>query len=130
MDGNRPTGLMLSNRSYEVVKWVVAILLPASGALYFGLGDLWNLPRVTEVVGTISLVSTFLGIILGVSTRTYNSLEDSSNDLRPADVYDGVITFETNENGAVVASMQLLNLENPEDMADQSEALFRIDRAE
>ena len=63
---------MLDNKTYDILKWIALIFLPALGALYFGLSKIWGLPYGVEVVGTISLFDTFLGALLGISTLTYN----------------------------------------------------------
>ena len=63
---------MLSNRAYDILKWIAQIVLPALGALYFGLSSIWGLPYGEEVVGTIAVIDTFLGALLGISTAQYN----------------------------------------------------------
>lgn len=62
----------MSNKTYDVLKWVAQILLPALATLYFALSKVWNLPLAEEVVGTISAVDIFLGAILGISSVQYN----------------------------------------------------------
>ena len=62
----------MSNKTYDILKWVALVMLPAVGALYFGLSQVWGLPYGEEIVGTISVIDTFLGALLGVSTATYN----------------------------------------------------------
>lgn len=62
----------MSNKSYDFWKKVAQIYLPALGTLYFALAGIWNLPLAEQVVGTITAVDTFLGIILGISTAEYN----------------------------------------------------------
>ena len=59
---------ILTNKTYDVLKWVALILLPAMGALYFGLAGIWNFPYGEQVVGTITVIDTFLGAILGISS--------------------------------------------------------------
>lgn len=63
----------LSNRMYDILKWVAQIALPASGTFYFALGQLWQWPSVTEVVGTITAVDVFLGALLGLANRQYKN---------------------------------------------------------
>lgn len=63
---------MLSNKVYDVLKWVALYLLPALGTLYFALAGIWAFPYGEEVVGTITAVDTFLGVLLGISTAQYN----------------------------------------------------------
>ena len=64
--------MKLSNKMYDVLKWVAMYLLPATGTLYFALAGIWNLPYGEQVVGTITAVDTFLGVLLGISTMKYN----------------------------------------------------------
>ena len=67
--------MKLSNKVYDVLKWIAMYLLPAVGTLYFALSGIWGFPCGEQVVGTITAVDTFLGVILGISTATYNKLE-------------------------------------------------------
>lgn len=62
----------MSNKTYDVLKWIAQIFLPALGTLYFGLAKIWNLPYSEEIVGTITAVDLFLGALLGISTLEYN----------------------------------------------------------
>ena len=62
----------MSNKTYDVLKWIAQIFLPALGTLYFGLAKIWNLPYPEEIVGTITAVDLFLGALLGISTLEYN----------------------------------------------------------
>ena len=64
---------------YDVLKWVAQYLLPALGTLYFALAGTWNLPYGEEVVGTITAVDTFLGVVLGISTAQYNKKQTGSS---------------------------------------------------
>ena len=65
----------MSNKTYDVLKFIAQILLPALGTLYFALASIWNLPYGEQVVGTISAVDAFLGALLGISTKKYNEGE-------------------------------------------------------
>lgn len=66
----------MSNKVYDVLKWIAQLLLPALGTLYFALAGIWNFPYAEEVVGTITAVDTFLGVLLGISTINYNKKND------------------------------------------------------
>lgn len=63
---------MMSNKVYDVMKWIAMYLIPAVGTLYFALAGIWNFPYGEEIVGTLTAVDTFLGVILGISTSKYN----------------------------------------------------------
>ena len=66
----------MSNRVYDILKWIALVVLPALSALYIGLGQFWNIPYPNEISGTIMLIDTFLGTILGISSIRYaNQLE-------------------------------------------------------
>lgn len=64
--------MKFNNQTYDFLKWIAQILLPALGTLYFALSKIWGFPFATEVVGTISALDVFLGAILGISTMNYN----------------------------------------------------------
>ena len=61
----------MSNKTYDVLKFIAQIVLPAIGALYFGLAGIWGFPYAEQIVGTITVIDTFLGTILGISTASY-----------------------------------------------------------
>ena len=63
--------MKLSNKMYDSLKWVAMYLLPALGTLYFALSGIWGLPYGEQIVGTITAVDTFLGVILGISSNQY-----------------------------------------------------------
>ena len=68
---------MLSNKTYDILKWIAQFLLPALGTLYFALAGIWGFPYGEQVVGTITAVDTFLGVILGISTAQYNKNDNT-----------------------------------------------------
>lgn len=71
---------MLSNKAYDVLKWIALYLLPAAGTLYFALAGIWSFPYGEEIVGTITAIDTFLGVLLGISTAQYNKAGTSEPD--------------------------------------------------
>lgn len=64
--------MKLSNQVYDVLKWVTTVVLPALGTLYFALSGIWGFPYGEQIVGTITAIVTFLGVILGISTYNHN----------------------------------------------------------
>lgn len=64
--------MVMSNKTYDILKWIAMYLLPAIGTLYFALAGIWGLPYGEQIVGTITAVDTFLGVLLGISTAKYN----------------------------------------------------------
>lgn len=63
----------MSNKVYDVLKWIAQIALPALGTLYFALAKIWGFPYGEEIVGTISAVDVFLGALLGIASNKYYS---------------------------------------------------------
>lgn len=64
--------MKLSNKTYDVLKFVTQIVLPALATLYSALASIWGFPYGTEIVGTISAIDIFMGAMLGISTMEYN----------------------------------------------------------
>lgn len=65
----------MSNKVYDILKYVAQIVLPAMGTLYFALAGIWGFPYGEQIVGTITAVDTFLGVVLGISNYNYNKGE-------------------------------------------------------
>ena len=80
--------MVFGDKAYKVLKWIALYLLPALGTLYFALASIWGFPYGEQVVGTITAVDTFIGVLLGISTHNYNgdgtlvvNTDDPSKDL-------------------------------------------------
>ena len=68
--------MKMSNKVYDVMKFIAQILLPAMGTLYFALAGIWGFPYGEAVVGTITAIDAFVGAILGISTSSYNKTQE------------------------------------------------------
>lgn len=62
----------MKNKTYDILKFIAQIILPAIATLYFALATIWGLPLAEEVVGTITAIDLFLGTLLGLSSISYN----------------------------------------------------------
>ena len=71
--------MKMSNKVYDVLKYIAQIVLPALATLWAALGKIWGWPLVAEITATICAVDAFLGALLQISTNKYNA--DQSEDL-------------------------------------------------
>ena len=62
--------MILNNKIYTALKWILAVAVAPTIALITGLGELYKFDT-TIIVGTISLVASFLGALLGISNYNY-----------------------------------------------------------
>ena len=112
------TGFTFSGKLYEFLKWAVLIALPAFSSLYFGLSEIYNWSNATQVVGTLALVTTFLGVLLGVSTKNFNSSDAK---------YDGVIDMQVDPStGKLIYGLELND--DVSTLVDKSQVMFKLDR--
>lgn len=109
--------LLFGNTTYDKLKFLAQILLPAVGTLYFALADIWGLPKAQEVVGTIVAVDAFLGVLLGLSSRAYNNSDAP---------YDGEIKILEAPDGNKVMDAQLSDIEDPSDIDKKDKLVFRV----
>jgi hypothetical protein len=82
----------MTSKTYDNLKWIAQYLLPALGTLYFALAGIWNFPYAEQVVGTITALDTFLGVILGISNAKYveeNSDTGIAEEAKAEDVEEG-----------------------------------------
>lgn len=61
----------MNNKIYDILKWVALVGLYAVATLVNGLGEIWSIPMTDEIVKTINLLGTVLGIVLGISSVNY-----------------------------------------------------------
>lgn len=109
---------LLSNHSYDRLKWITTIVLPGLAALYLGLSQIWGFPYTEEIAATITVVNTFLGILLGVSTKKYNDSEDR---------YDGNLTVVQSPEGESPDFVLALNSDNAVNAIPQKEQVtFKV----
>lgn len=69
--------MKMSNNTYDILKWITQFFLPAAGTLYFALAGIWGMPYGEQIVGTITAIDTFLGVILGFNTAQYQKNKQS-----------------------------------------------------
>jgi hypothetical protein len=65
----------MSNKTYDILKWIALTVLPAVATLYYALSGIWGLPYGGQVVATITAIDTFLGTLLGISSIQYKKKE-------------------------------------------------------
>ena len=64
--------MKLPDKVYDVLKWIVCIVLPSLTVAYVGLSEIWGWPYSSEVAKTSAVICTLLGGLLGISTAQYN----------------------------------------------------------
>ena len=70
--------MKMSNKIYDILKWVAMIVLPAIGTLYFALSTIWNFPYGEEIVGTLAAVEVFMGTVLQLSNVKYKKTAENA----------------------------------------------------
>jgi len=111
---NETNSVILNDRTYNFLKSLALIVLPAAGTLYFALSQIWGLPFGEEIVGTVVALEAFLGVVLGITSRQYYK-----SDARFDGVLDVVDTDDT--------KTFMLNYHNdPYDIDKKDEVIFRV----
>lgn len=87
----------MSNKIYDVLKFIAQIVLPAAGTLYFALAGLWGFPYGEQIVGTIAAIDAFLGAILGISSVSYYKSGKDTDGTLNIDTENEVITYNFGE---------------------------------
>ena len=112
--------MKFNDKTYDFLKWLVTIVLPGIGALYFGLSRIWNLPQAENVVGSITVICIFLGSLIGISTSSYNKDVPPSGEL----AIDGSINLDTTDPEKDIYTMTLdLSLE---ELAKRDTVTFEV----
>lgn len=72
--------MRMESKTYDILKYVAQILLPAIATLYFSVSQIWGLPYGEQIVGTLTAVDAFLGVCLGISSDNYHKSIGDSNE--------------------------------------------------
>ena len=104
--------MMMSNKVYDVLKYIALVVLPALGTLYFALAKIWGFPYGAEIVGTITAVDAFLGALLQIA------------DLLPQLIPNG----QRGVGGCIAGGGQPTPI-GPRTKAARLEGMYNIDKA-
>lgn len=101
---------LLSDTVYTWLKHSAMYVLPAIGACYVVLAQLWHLPHAEEVTGSIAALNTLLGVFVGASTASYNKSDakyvgDLVVEDHPADSSVKMFVAHLNQDPNVVSAM-------------------------
>lgn len=107
-------GIVLSNKTYDVLKGVTTTVLPAAATLYAGLAVFWGFPKPVEVCGSITLLATFLGVVLGLSAKQFKDSDQK---------YDGNLNI-ANIDGVAVHQIELTK--DPGPIQDKKDFVLRV----
>lgn len=109
--------MILPNALYDKAKWFVTIVLPAFQVAYLGLAELYEWDNGTKVVGTTAIITAFLGVTLGISSKQYNESD------RP---YDGELNIFERPEGPVTYDLALDDM--AESLQNKDKIVFKVNR--
>ena len=110
----------VSNGTYDKLKTTAQVILPAVGALYFGLSQIWGLPNGEQVVGTIAIIDTFLGVLLTALSKNYVS---------SGAAFDGeVVVEDAMVEGEMkkVFGLEFDNAPSPDELSQKDSITFKV----
>lgn len=61
----------MSNKVYDVLKWIALVALDAIGLFYKTFSTIWGLPLGDEVMATCAALSVLIGALIGISSAQY-----------------------------------------------------------
>lgn len=106
---------LLSNTTYDRLKWIAQVFLPALATFYAALGSAWGWDYITPVVLTITALDTFLGVLLGLSKKSYENSDAK---------YDGALVMTPNADDDKI-KMDLSNL-TAEDLEKRRDITIKV----
>jgi hypothetical protein len=112
--------MTLSNSTYDKLKFVALVVLPALAAFVVAFNSLWDIPNQDAIVGTIAAVDTFLGALLGVSSNQY---QEELQDPKHNDGYLEVTGYNP-DTGHPDLAMTIVR--DPNELVSKDVAKFKI----
>ena len=108
---------ILSNSFYDVLKWVVTLLLPGLGTLYYAIAGIWGLAYAEQVVGTIAAVTVFLGVVMKLGDLSYSKSQTK---------YDGSMNVaETDDKKTYTLDLNV----SPEELDQKNQIVFKVNKS-
>lgn len=72
--------MKLNNKTYDVLKYIALIALPAIQVFWLTIGKIWDISYTVEIGATIGAVALLLGTLLGVSTKNYYESKEAEEE--------------------------------------------------
>lgn len=66
-----------NDRTYDIMKWIVWVFLPALTTLVGGLGELYQWTDANIYTTLLALITVFLGSVTGLSNKQYHDDHDN-----------------------------------------------------
>lgn len=107
---------LLSDKTYDMLKRLVTLVLPAFATLYWSLAAIWpQIPNADQVVATSAAFATFFGVLLSFGSKSYASSEAK---------YDGQIVVTQDDDGSKSYSLELNG--DPYELDAKSSVAFKV----
>lgn len=109
--------ILITGKTYDALKYLAQVVLPALATLYLGVAGIWGLPSAQEVVGTIVAIDAFLGVVLQLSSSAY-----AKSDER----FDGSVNVleQTDEVGSFSLHLPL----SAEDVLNSDQLVLKVNK--
>ena len=108
--------MRITNKVYDVIKWIVTIVIPAIITLYATLGNVWNLPYVEQITATLAAINVFLGAVIQISSSNYNK------------TYDGILHVDTVSDEE--SDKYLFEIDDLDDIIDKDKITLKINNTQ
>lgn len=105
MADHEATTPILSNTLYDVIKNAAQYWLPGAGALYFALAGIWGLPYAEQIIGTITAIDIFLGVVLGATKNSYKNSDAAVDGAVVLDPDTGIAKIELKSDTTIDKSV-------------------------
>lgn len=104
--------MKITNKTYDILKWIVVIIIPAIITLYSGLASIWGFPYAEQIAATLAAIDVFLGAVMKISTSSYNK------------TYDGVLHVDTITDDET--DKYLFEVDNLDDITNRDKITLKI----
>lgn len=115
-------GILLGNKTYDRLKFIVQVVLPGVGVLYASLAQYWGFPNVEAVVGTLAAFALFFGLLLGLSSKNFTPRPPAGTPL-------GEFVIEELPNGKKTIRLGELNRDPADVLDDDVISFVKVTRA-
>lgn len=103
--------MKLSNKTYDVLKWVAGYVLPGITTFWLAVGKVWGIPYTAEIGATLAAFDVLMNTILGISKKNYEGegelIVDGNGNVTDFKIQNGSsLENIANKNGVMIKVSQ------------------------
>ena len=80
MSVKKEIALKMSDKKYDILKWVATIILPAFITMLIAIFSAWDMPYIEPITATLTAINVFIGAVVQKSSKSYQQTQVTEDE--------------------------------------------------